>query len=112
MYLVCHTPYPSVCHLFPCFNTHANTPGISKALPEGFQGLVLKRTGHSSANTSTSDAQQRSWQAVGRVTQLVLWGHDVAPAAADPHMRCIDWLALADHVRLVRHVVTRCSRTS
>lgn len=83
---------------------HITTPGTLKALPEGFQGLVLKPTGHNSSSTSTSDAQQRSWQAVGRVMQLVLWGHDVAPAAADPHMRCIDWLALADHVSLVRLV--------
>lgn len=71
--------------------------GVPKALPGGFQGLVLKPTGNAASN-STSDAQQRSWQAVGSFSELVLWGHDVAPAATDPHMRCIDWLALADKV--------------
>lgn len=27
-----------------------------------------------------------------------MWGHDVVPAATDPHMRCIGWLGLADQV--------------
>lgn len=72
-------------------------PGVTKALPDGFQGLVLKPTGNSASN-STSDTQQRSWQAVGGFSELVLWGHDAAPAATDPYMRCIDWLVLADKV--------------
>jgi hypothetical protein len=71
---------------------------VTKPLPDGFQGLLLKPTGNSASN-STSDAQQRSWQAAGSFSELVLWGHDAAPAATDPHMRCIDWLALADKVR-------------
>lgn len=70
---------------------------MSKALPEGFQGLMLKPTGNSASN-STSDAQQRSWQAVGSFQDVILWGHDAPPAATDPAMRCIDWLALADKV--------------
>jgi hypothetical protein len=72
--------------------------GTAKQLPEGYQGLLLKPAGGAKPGSSSSDTQQRSWQAVASFQQLTVWNHDNVPAASDWHMRCIDFLALADKV--------------
>jgi hypothetical protein len=73
--------------------------GTPKQLPEGYQGLLLKPCGAGAKpGSSSSDTQQRSWQATGSFQQVTVWNHDTVPAASDWHMRCIDFLALADKV--------------
>jgi ribonuclease H2 subunit C len=69
--------------------------GVSKPLPAGYTGLVLRPDASSS---SGSDAQQRSWHTAATFSEVCLWNHDAAPAAADWHARAVDWLALAAQV--------------
>uniref|UniRef100_A0A383V873 Uncharacterized protein n=1 Tax=Tetradesmus obliquus TaxID=3088 RepID=A0A383V873_TETOB len=72
--------------------------GTPKQLPEGYQGLLLQPAGGAKHGSSSSDTQQRSWKALQRFQQITVWNHDTLPAASDWHMRCIDFLALADKV--------------
>jgi hypothetical protein len=92
--------------LLPVASAHANSAqlfpspaGTPKQLPEGYQGLLLKPCGSNKQGSSSSDTQQRSWQALQSFTQMTVWNHDIVPASSDWHMRCIDFLALADKVR-------------
>lgn len=75
---------------------HLSDTGVTKDLPDGYHGLVLKPCGQRA--TAGSDTEQRSWQTTLHFNQLTLWNHDLVPTATDWHNRCIDWLALADKV--------------
>lgn len=84
--------------LLPCFAVSLCPAGTPKQLPEGYQGLLLQPAGGAKHGSSSSDTQQRSWKALQRFQQITVWNHDTLPAASDWHMRCIDFLALADKV--------------
>jgi hypothetical protein len=83
----------------PSHRIPSSPAGTPKQLPEGYQGLLLKPCGSQKQGSSSSDTQQRSWQALQSFTHMMVWNHDIVPASSDWHMRCIDFLALADKVR-------------
>lgn len=92
----------SICPLL-CKAAHTPPPlaqlsaaGAVKPLPPGYTGLVLRPD--TSSSSHGSDAEQRSWHATAAFKQLCVWNHDHPPAAADWHVRCIDWLGLAAQV--------------
>lgn len=69
--------------------------GCVKQLPDSFRGLVLQPDLSSGGG---SDAEQRSWHATASFDRVMVWNHDTTPAVTDWHVRCIDWLSLADQV--------------
>ncbi|KAF6259160.1 ribonuclease H2 non-catalytic subunit-domain-containing protein [Scenedesmus sp. NREL 46B-D3] len=81
--------------------------GTPQQLPEGYQGLLLKPCGGAKqgGSSSSSDTQQRSWQALHSFQQMTVWNHDLVPASSDWHMRCIDFLALADKVGAIKQTL-------
>jgi hypothetical protein len=66
--------------------------GAPRQLPDGYSGAVV--------TPSASGAGEAEWCSTATFSALTYWNHDGNPAASDWQARSLDWLALADKVRL------------